>query len=134
MVVAMFIGTCRATSAQPPAYSNTVRTESSTRYWMPGVLLPATSASKYDCTRCVRSGTRSFIVGPQALRAKQMILRQRIGCQEDVRRRHGLRLLTHRRARPSARYHPRSGDPSSRLGRIHPFDAGMSAEEPHLGP
>src|SRR6266498_431449 len=86
MVVAMFIGTCRATSAQPPAYSNTVRTESSTRYWMPGVLLPATSASKYDCTRCVRSGTRSFIVGPQALRAKQRMMRQRIGCQEDVRR------------------------------------------------
>src|SRR6266571_7031349 len=54
--------------------------------------------------------------------------------QALVRRRLVLRLLAHRRARPRARDHPRSGDPRPRLGRIHPFHTGMSTEEPHLRP
>ena len=44
MVVLDSIGTWPRMSAQPPSYSNSVRVESITRYWMPGTFDWATSA------------------------------------------------------------------------------------------
>src|SRR5437867_1803385 len=76
-------------------------------------------------TKCVsRNGRR---IGQKLKRSLRASVKRLLG-------RGSLRLLTHRRSRPRARHHPCGGDPRPRLGRIHPFHAGVSAEEPHLCP
>src|SRR5512143_341640 len=68
MVVSAVIGTRWRMSAQPPAYSNRVRSRSSARYWRPGTCERAISPSRNVRARSMRPRNRPASVPPRQRR------------------------------------------------------------------